>query len=472
MFNETKNLGDGSALASEPRGLAVPYGLIVLGLPIIASMISRTAMSFVDFIMVSQLGTDAQAAIMPAGIILFCVIAFGMGVLSVVNTFVAQSLGRGDKGNCAAYAWQGVYLSVFLGVLMLPGWWLATPFFQWVGHEPQVSEMEAVYVQIGVLGVAPTLVCVALSNFFNGVHRPVIGFWAALIGNIFNVLANYALIFGKWGFPAMGIAGAAWGTLISAVLQMIVLLIWFTRGWSKREYDSLHHWRVALKKMWQIVTVGFPAGVQFMMDIIVFTIFTLFLIGRFGTEQLAANNLTFKCLEVSFMPVVGMGVALTAAVGKSIGEKRICLARIQSRWVCGMGVGYMGMIAIALIFFNEQFADLLTDDPEVIHWASRMLIVCAIFQVFDAVGITYSSALRGAGDTLVPAVMMVVFGGVVFMGGGFAIAHYYPGLQSIGPWSAATAYIIVLSTGFAVRFWLGHWERLNILDERVDVPLP
>ncbi|QQE13802.1 MATE family efflux transporter [Planctomycetota bacterium] len=454
----------------EPKGLTVPWQLIVLGLPIIASMISRTAMGFVDFIMVSQLGTDAQAAIMPAGILLFCALSFGMGVVSVVNTYVAQNLGKGEKQECSAYAWQGIYIAMFIGVLGLPGWWLAGPFFEWVGHEPHVAEMEAVYVQIGVLGFGPAIGGIALSNFFNGIHKPVIGLWAMLIGNAFNIAANYALIFGKWGFPEMGIAGAAWGTLFAGILQLIVLFICFMLPWVRMEFGSAKRWMFSWRRVKEVVIVGAPAGVQFMMDIIAFTVFILFLVGRFGTEQLAASNLTFKCLEVSFMPVVGMGVALTAAIGKSIGEGRKHLARVQARWVCGMSVCYMSLIAVMLMLFNEQFAGLLSDDSEVIFWASRMLIICAIFQVFDAVGITYSSALRGAGDTFVPAVMMVIAAGGIFMGGGFMMVNWVPELQSLGPWYAATAYIMVLGAMFAIRFAWGSWERIDLVgneDEEV-----
>ncbi|QDU32030.1 Multidrug resistance protein MdtK [Poriferisphaera corsica] len=446
----------------DPTGFIVPARLIILGLPIIASMISRTIMGFVDFIMVSQLGTDAQAAIIPAGILLFCVLAFGMGLLSVVNTFVAQNYGRGEKASCSAYTWQGVYISIVIGFFVLPGWYLANPFFAWVGHEFEVAKMEAIYVQIGVLGVAPTLICVAVSNFFNGIHKPVIGFWAAVIGNIINVIANYALIFGKFGLPTMGIAGAAWGTFGAAIIQMLILLGWFLLPRFQREYATAVESRINLARLYDIIRIGFPAGVQFMMDVLSFTVFTLFLIGRFGTEQLAANNLTFKCLEISFMPVVGMGVALTAAIGKSIGEGRLRLARIQARWVCGMSVAYMGCIAASLILFNHQFAGLLSDDPEVILWASRMLIICAVFQVFDAVGITYSSALRGAGDTFVPAIMMVTNAFIVFMGGGFIMVYYFPQLQSMGPWYAATAYICILGIAYSIRFAFGAWERITI----------
>ena len=453
----------------EPKGFAVPFKLLMLGLPIIASMISRTVMGFVDFVMVSELGTEAQAAILPAGVILFCVMSFGMGLLSVVNTYVAQNLGKGHKSECSAYAWQGIYVALLICIASLPLWFIARPLFHWVGHEPVVAQMETVYVQIGVQGIGFALGAVALSDFFNGIHRPVIGFWAMLFANIFNAIANYALIFGKWGFPEMGIAGAAWGTFWAGFLQMLILFVFFLRPKIRDEFASASTWRINMRKIWGIIKLGFPAGVQFSIEILAFSVFILLLIGRFGTVQLAANNLAHKYLELSFMPVIGMGVALTAAIGKSIGEGRKSLARVQARWGCGISVCYMSCYAIVLMFFNTELAGLLTDDQEVIVWASRMLIICSIFQVFDALGITFSSALLGAGDTFIPAVMKIVGVLVVFMGGGFAIVHWLPELEGLGPWYAATAYICCLGIAYAIRFAWGSWEKIDLVGEKVKV---
>src|SRR5690606_12564221 len=148
--------------------------LLVLALPIIASMVSRTVMSFVDFIMVSQLGTEAQAAIMPAGMLLFCIVGFGMGMLSVVSTFVSQPLGRGRCADCSAYAWQGLWLRLAVAAALLPTWWLAPPLFEAVDHDPQVQAMEVVYVQVGLLGLFPMMGSLALANFFTGIHKPMV----------------------------------------------------------------------------------------------------------------------------------------------------------------------------------------------------------------------------------------------------------------------------------------------------------
>jgi MATE family multidrug resistance protein len=447
------------------RRLHVPVSLLALALPIIASMVSRTLMSFVDFIMVSQLGTEAQAAIMPAGILLFCVISFGMGTVSIVNSFVSQSMGRDRLADCSAYAWQGLYLSLAMGLLIVPVLGFVEPFFYWVGHAPAVRDMEIIYVRIGLYSVGPSVAGVALGSFFNGIHRPMVGFWAALISNGFNALANWTLIFGHFGFEPMGIAGAAWGTALAALLQMIIMLAWMLRPHCHQLYRTWDTWRFDLRRMAGILRYGTPAGVQHVIEILAFAIFTLFLVGRFGTEQLAAHNLAFRFLEVSFMPAVGLGIALNAAVGKAIGQNRRDLARLTVWWGAGFAMAYMGFIALLYVTMGRTLAGLLSDDPVVIDWAARLLLLCAAFQVFDALGITHSFALRGAGDTVWPTVVMTICAATVFLGGGWLMTQITPSLGSLGPWLAATAYVIVLGVTFALRWLFGPWEKFELIKE-------
>ncbi len=445
---------------------SVARGLVVLALPIIASMVSRTVMSFVDFIMVSQLGTEAQAAIMPAAVVLFTLICFGLGTLTVVGAMVSQSLGRGELHECSAWAWQGVYLALIGGLLVLPAWFVAEPFFAFVGHEPRVQAMEVVYVQIGLLGVGPAMAGMALASFFNGIHRPWVGFWAAVISNIFNVIANYALIFGNLGFEPMGMAGAAWATSAAALLQMLILIAWMLRARCHAMFHSRETWRFSWRRCRRILRFGTPAGAQFVVELLAWTVFTLWLIGRFGTEQLAAHNIAFRFLELSFMPAVGLGTALTAAVGRSIGQGDYALARSQVRWALAMAMGYMGLIALCYIFFGTQMAAMLSDDEQVIYWAARILLLCAVFQIFDAMGITYIHALRGAGDNFVPAAIMIALAIVVCIGGGFALAIYVPEWGSLGPWVAATAYVILVGLCTLARFRHGAWQRIQLLEPK------
>lgn len=443
----------------------IALGLLCLSGPIIATNISRTLMSLVDFIMVSQLGRDAQAAIMPAGLVLWTLIGFGMGLVSIVNTFVAQALGSSSHKNCGAYAWQGLYLSLAQSALVLPMWFLVDPLFAWADHGQTIRPMEAAYTKIGLLGIGPTVAAAALSHFFTGVHRPMVGFVTALISNVFNVVANYALIFGHWGFPAMGIAGAAWATVAASVLHAVLLVAWLLGPHYRKQFHSAYTWRLSWQHMKDLIRVGLPPGVQNSVDIGAWAVFTIFLVGRFGEVHLAANNICFKILEFSFMPAIGMGHALTAAVGKAIGQGRIDRARRYVYWCAVFCIGYMGLVGLMMAVFRHGLPGLLTNDAEVIRWAGYLMVMGAIFQIFDALNITFGGALRGAGDTLWPAIAWGISQLVILLGGGWLIARMVPEAASAGVWGVATFHVTLLGCILGLRYRYGPWAQLNLFRE-------
>lgn len=439
---------------------------MILAGPIIGSMVSRTAMGLVDFVMVSQLGTEAQAAIVPAGIALFSLIAFGFGLISAVNTLVAQCHGRGETAPSAAYTWQGLWAAAGIGAISLALWPLIPPIIATAGHAPTVTAMEVTYIQIGLIGVFPVIASAAVANFFNGIHRPMIGLWATIIANAFNVAANYALIFGHWGFPAMGIAGAAWATTASAGVNLLVLLIWWLRPSMNQAYAVVKGWRIDRTRMVRLLRIGTPAGVHFAADIVAFTAFTLWIVGRFGTAELAANNIVLKFFEVAVIPCVGLGIAVSSAVGKAIGEGDPQRARRFAHWGEGMGMIYLVIMAVLFLTVGPSLIDLLADDPAVIHRSQQLLLVVVLFMAFDATQVIYSSALRGAGDTLWPAVVAPVAAVVVMLGGGWCAAEYWPEAGAVGPWLALTAYVTVLAVAFVGRFVWGPWERIDLSEGR------
>lgn len=443
----------------EPRH-SVPATLFWMALPIIVSMMSRTMMSLVDFIMVAQLGTEAQAAIMPAQILVFTIGHFGIGVLTLVNTLVSQSLGRGEPEHCGRYAWQGLYIGGVLGLAVLPLIFVARPLFAWVGHDPVVQEMETIYVQIMVLGLMPAMMGYAMIAFFNGLHKPTVSMVFTIIANIFNFAANYVLIFGFWIIEPMGFAGAAWGTVASQVLMFGLLFGWMMLPKFRRAYGTLSQWRLHWPSMRRLIGLGAPTGIHFTSDLVMFTIFTLFLVGQFGTVQLAAHNLVFRFLEFAFMPMVGLSEGLTACVGKSVGARNAERARQYVRWAIVFAVGYNLALGTLYVTVGTDLARLINNDPAVLVWVTKLLWVCALFMLVDGLGITHAGALRGAGDTRWPSAVAVVLSISIMIGGGYSITILYPELQSLGPWLCAAGYIITLGLMMVWRFWRGPWPRL------------
>jgi MATE family multidrug resistance protein len=456
-------------LTTRPLWPADMRALIALSIPIVITNISRTGMSFVDFLMVSRLGTEAQAAIVPATVLLWSLIGFGLGVNTCVNTFASQALGRNKLEEASLYAWQGVWLSVLfggIGTLLYP---VIPAIFRGFGHPAGVIHQEVAYTQAALFSLGPSVAVVAASSFFTGIHRPRVAMFSMIIANLFNVVGDYVLIFGKWGFPQLGIAGAAWATVAATVLQTAVLLGFMVAPHFAREFHTLQAMRWNTDRAVNLLRYGAPSGVQWMMDILMWAFFLNWLVGRFGTVELAATNVVWKFSEIGWMPAVGIASAASVLVGKSIGKKDFDAAVRQSRVGLITVVGYMCTLSSLFLIFRTQLIGLISDDPDVVALGALVFIPLAIFQMFDSVTITYINILRGAGDILVPAVLVVGLGWIILLGGGRIMVEIRPEWGSIGPWILGVLFIMLLSSALTLRWRSGRWREIDIFAGVPDV---
>ncbi|MHC4228964.1 MAG: MATE family efflux transporter [Planctomycetota bacterium] len=400
---------------------SLKYMLRLAG-PMVVAHISFTIMQFVDRFMVSQLGTEALAAVLPAGYVSFVPASFAIGVMTSVNTFVSQSLGRGDK----VAAMEVTYLRIMLYVQVLA-------IFVW-----------------------------ASSQFFMGVHRPVIMMYSAIAGQVVNVVANYVLIFGKFGFPAMGIAGAAWGTFIGIAAGSLIRMAVFLSGDVNANFKSRHSLNINFSRMADLLKVGFPAGIGLMVNIALWGVILFAMVGQFGKDALAATSAVLSCVNVSVMPVVGLGTALTAAVGKSIGEGKKDVAMKQTSVSLRIALVYMGLIGLCLLLFRNRIMAFWSSDDVVVGIGVKIIVLAAIYQVFDAATLVYNGSLRGAGDTLWLAAVSA-FGAIVVLGiGSMCIIGLFPELGALAPWTAATLSIITVGLANRWRFKTNRWMRIDL----------
>ena len=441
--------------------------MLKLAAPMVVTTISVTVMQFVDRFMVSRLGTEALAAILPAGIVSFVPASFALGVMTTLNTFVSQSLGRGSYKDCSNYCWQVIYMGLAYFAVVIAIMWPAAPWiFKTMGFEPTVVAMEVVYFRIMLYAQFLATFIWSSSQFFMGVHRPIITMYAALVSQAVNIAANYVLIFGKLGFPAMGIAGAGWGTFIGISVGAAVRMAMFLFGRINTDFKSRHSLNIDFRKMADLVKVGLPAGVAFMVNVTFLGMILFGLVSRFGNEAAAATSAVFSCINLSVMPVVGIATALTASVGRSIGRANTDMAVKQTGVCLKMSLTYMGLMGLGFFVFRHNIMAFWSSDEKVIEAGCSILICAAIFQVFDAAAITYNGALRGAGDTLWLAVVSAL-GTVFILGlGGLLVLHFFPALGALGPWIAFTINIIALGLANRWRFKTSTWMKINLFKHR------
>jgi MATE family multidrug resistance protein len=430
--------------------------------PIVLGSLSYTVMQFVDQVMVAWLSKDALAAVSPAGLWTFTFATFYLGMVSCVTTFASQSIGRGRPEDCGSYAWQGLHMSLFSGVLVLGLWPLADEFFATMGHSPTVTELEVVYFRLRLLGFVFMGWQTVLTAFFQAIGRPSIPMWAGVVANVINIGLDYVLIFGKLGFPAMGVAGAAIATVVSQGGQAALLHAAFIAKPVDREYVTRRGVRLDWVKVGELFRIGWPAGITWFMDIFNWGIFTSYIVGRFGDTQLAAHNVAMNFMQLSFMPVVGLHHAITPIVGQYIGRGDIPRAKGRAFIAMKLAMGYMFTVGLIMAVAGKPLTRIFfTDAPDVVQLGQYLLILAAAFQAFDAVNIIMSGALRGAGDTrwMAAATFFGAYAACLPLAAFFA---YYVGWGAVGAWVGATVYIIGLSGFLFTRFYSERWRHIRI----------
>jgi MATE family multidrug resistance protein len=450
--------------------------------PTVLTMLSFTVMQFVDSLMVSKVGPLEVAAQGNGGIWAFVPQSFLFGFLSVVNTFVAQNIGAGRREAVARYGWAGLHLSIAAWALVMVPWALALPaFFGWLGHSEALRHLELQYALVLAYGSIAGLAAKAMSNFFFGLQRPRLITIGAIAGNLVNVGLNYVLIYGErgledWGWPgvpgvpALGVLGAAIATVCGTLVEACVPLSVFLFGRLAREFGTWSSARPRPAELRGLLRLGWPVSIQFGNEIICWAIFMTVLVGHFGEMHLTAGWSTLRYMHLSFMPAVGFSVATTALVGRYIGAGKPDLAAHRAHWAVGMATAYMTLCGLVMAIFRESLVGVFVDAdaPEVaaqvVAIGSRLMVCAAVFQTFDAVGIAYTGALRGAGDTLVPGVATIVLSWGLIVGLGYGLVVGWPSLESVGPWLAASAYIIIYGVWMGMRFERGAWRGIRLLE--------
>lgn len=447
-----------------------------VAVPLVLSCGSLSIMHVVDRIFLTWWSTDAVAAALPAGVILWTIMSIAMGKATYVNTFVAQYEGAQQPERVSEAVWQGIYLSLIWGGLLLLGMPFAETFFRWIGHTPEVQALEAEYFSILCLGAGPALLSTVLSCFYTGRSRTMVVMWVNLTSVLVNMLLDYCLIFGAGPFPALGIRGAAIATVSAHVSTLLLYLFIILARHEARRYGLFNHWRFNRELFVRLIRYGFPNGLLYFVDIIGFTMFIV-LVGRIGKVELAATTIAFNLNSLAFVPMMGVGTAVMTLVGKRIGEGRPQLA-VKTTWKAfAASAIYMLLFAVIYVGFPELLLrpyapEVMTEDFLKVQQAAVVLLrFAALFSFFDAMVVVFGSAIRGAGDTRFCMFYTLITGWAVMVIPTFLVWMYADAAQKLfGSWTACTSYLAVLGIGYLIRFQAGHWKEMRVIEDHFPDP--
>jgi MATE family multidrug resistance protein len=432
--------------------------LFAMALPMVATQCSMALMQFADAWMLSMLGKEELAAVAPAGMLILGLTTFGTGFLACVGTFVGQACGRNESASCRSFGVQGIVFAVILGIGALAFAPTARFVFGFFDHDISLYELEVSYFRISILAILPQLVAVGIGFYFIGIQKPKVATVGALLASLLNFLLNYGLIFGKLGFPELGFVGAAWGTVAASTFQCLFMLFAFARNRQPKPIIPVRRSYMAMVK------IGVPTGIQDAFDVISWGIIIVYLVGRFGVEHLAATTILIRCMQLSFLPADGVGMALMAIVAKSIGAGNLFRTKLEVQ--LGMKVigGYMVTMALLFFFLRYPILRLFSDDPDVIRIGAQAMIFVSLFQIFDAMNIVYVQSLTGAGDTLWTSAVNTFLCIIVLLGGGLLTVELLPELESLGVWMIATLFIALQGLAFRFRWGKRKWMTISLLE--------
>jgi len=453
------------SLWSRPAG----YGdVMTIAFPLILSTGSWSVQHFIDRMFLCWYAPEAMAAASMGGSAAYTILCFFSGTISYVNTFVAQYHGAGQRHRIGPVVWQGIYLSAAVG-LVLPAFILFSgPMFRLLGHSPELQPLEKTFFNITMAGVFFNLYNGALSSFFTGRGRIWPTTWVTVGIVVVNLVLDYALIFGNWGMPEMGIAGAAWATVTANAAGSIAYTILVFQPANRARFALDSGWRFDPGLMIRLFRFGAPNGAQFFMDMLSFTFFLLF-VGGIGETEGEATVLAFQVNTVAFMPMIGFGIAASTLVGQSLGRNQPDLAARATWSAFHLTFVYMTTVAVLYVvapsWFIYPFA--VKADPEkmkaIYPIAVNVLYFIAVYSVFDTMNLVFAGALKGAGDTLF---VMLMSWGLTVMTVIVPIlvtcVYFHGGLYTA--WTFFSLYVILLGFGFLFRFLQGKWRTMRVIE--------
>jgi MATE family multidrug resistance protein len=448
--------------------------VLAIAIPLILSTATWSVQHFVDRMFLTWYSPEAIAAALPAGMLHFSMVSIFMGTAGYVSTFVAQYFGAGRYERIGPALWQGIYMSLIGGLLILCAIPFAEPVFRLVGHSPPVQANEVVYFKILCLGAGPYIASYALSGFYSGRGRTWPVMWVNTFTTVVNLVLDYALVFGHWGFPELGIKGAGIATVIAGFISLGTFLALLAVGNTNRTFHTLKGWRPEGDLFVRLVRYGFPSGVQFFLEMTGFTGFIL-IVGRLGTASLAATNIAFNINTLAFMPMIGCGIAISVLVGQYLGADKPDLAQTAAYSGFHMTLTYMIAIGAAYVLVPDIFIAPFAhqSDPrsfsQIYRYSVVLLRFVAVYSIFDAMNIIFCSAIKGAGDTRYVMIVTVILSFFVLIIPVYvAVEILKVGLMI--SWVLATAYATLLGLVFFLRFLGGKWKAMRVIELEPPVP--
>jgi putative MATE family efflux protein len=430
--------------------------ILSLSIPAALNSLLDMLQVLTDLVMVGRISAYAVAAV-------------GLGLQSLMFVFAILTLLHvGTSALLSRYKGSGhikranialstlLRFAFYLSIPITLIWYIVAPnLYIWFGTEPEVITLGSSYVTILTFMMPVIFVKMVFVTAFNAAKDTTTPFYIKLVSIMINIFLNYCLIYGNFGFPQLGVMGAAMATVIVNILELIVYFYLYFKG--KTPYLAI--WRYSKTLMDRALKVGLPASIERTLTFGSFMLFTM-IIARFGTPELAGYQIGLRVEGLAFMPGIGFTIAAMALMGQGLGMKKPKQAREDVMLILKYTMAFMFTLGLFMIFTPEPIVEFFTDDKQTIHEASLYLRIVGVSQIPLAINFVLSGALRGAGDTKRTLRINLISLWFVRIIPAFALSYYFESIIFV--------YLAMISDTFVKAWWLwrtfdkGEWEKIKV----------
>ena len=431
-----------------------------LAYPVALATVAETVMQAIDTAMVGRLGTAALGGVGFAGLWIWMLFVPFTGTAQGLQAFVSRHDGAEEQARCGPWIWQAAWLVVpAMTLWMFAVAYLFPRIVAFVGPSPEMASAALAFGTQRLWGGPPVAFNFVLFAFFRGVGDTRTPLYVTLAAVSVHLFFAYALIFGHFGFPAWGAAGAGAAQSITSWAYLVLLLAAVLRPGVRARYHT-QPVRPVLAEQLRFLRTSAPMGGQWFLDMTTFAIFGA-IVARMGDASAAASQAMLQLLAFSFMQAVAISVACSTLVGRYIGAQDLDAAERSLRSSLSLGMVLAGLVATVFLAVPETLLGLFNREPEFLALARPLLALGAFFQVVDAIGIIASGALRGAGDTRWPFVVQSSLAWTLRLAAVWSFAIWLQG-GVFGAWLGELCYVLALGLAWLFRFRAGHWRTVRI----------
>lgn len=425
--------------------------LLQIGLPVIIGNLLQISMSVVDTLMAGNLSPRDLAAVAVGGSLFMPVFILGAGILMAVSPIVAQHFGARNLTLIGKTTRQSLWLALIISIPSALLLRQMSPILGLMGIEPDIIPLTLGYMDAISWGIVPFYFYLALRYFNEGISATKPAMYISILGLFFNILGNYTLMYGKFGFPRLGAVGTGYATAIVMFVMCIAIFVYTYRKKAYERFEIFKNLKLPDKKyILELLRVGIPIGISLCMEVTMFAVIAL-IMGSLGTYAVAGHQIAINFASITFMLAFGLSSAITVRVGQVMGRSGIREAR-YSGWIgIGLASAFMCLTALFMFLFPGFITSLYTDDVELQKIAISLIYMAAIFQLSDGLQVTGSGALRGLKDTKIPMFVNLIAYWIV----GLPLGYYLGiirGSGAQGLWIGLIAGLSVAAVLHNVRF--------------------